>query len=337
VVVAVGVILAGWVPTLPAGAAPHLPAQTVDQLVSRLEEPAAPGLVGTLTWRAELGLPDLGGSGGESAFSLSSLASGTTTAGVWYGPSGERLAVLGAGTETDVYSGTGGVWLYDSATDTATRLDRRGTGPTHLPLVGPQLVVAALLGAIPADTRLWEGTAEYVAGRPAYLLELAPQPGTAAADDSTVGRITVAVDATTGIALAVSVYAKRASAPALALAFTSVRYVDPGARQFRFTPAPGTSVKEAAAKGRQGGAGLLAVLAGAGAFVGRGWAPVVVLRGRAGQALAGTLDAATTGVAGPSRGDRLLETSLVNALLLPDGTVVLGLATPATLFRAVGS
>lgn len=348
VVLAGVAIAAGWVSTLSAGAAPRLRAQTVDQLVSRVEEPAAPGVAGTLVWRADLGLPDLGGAPPASGLDLASLASGTTTADVWYGPAGERVAVLGTGTETDVYDGVGGAWLYDSATDTATRLSLRRAGPGHLPLVGPQLLVDAILAAVPADTQLWEGRPEYVAGRAAYLLELAPQPGTAAARESTVGRIAVAVDAVTGVALAVDVYARGASTPAISLAFTSVRFQPPGAGLVRFSPAPGTAVRGAAAVGRQGGGGLLGVLGAPGTSVRTGWAPVVVLRGRAGAALARTLSSAAGGAAPPGAprpgaggaappSRRLLETPLINALLLGDGTVALGLATPAVLSQAAGS
>jgi outer membrane lipoprotein-sorting protein len=326
VVVAGAVIAAATVPAGPGAGRPHLPAQTVDQLVGRLEEPAAPGVVGALRWRADTGIPDLVGGGTPSALSLASLVAGSFQAEVWYGPAGERVAVAGPGTESDLYAAGGRVWLYDSSTDTSTLLASAGRR-SRLPLLGPQLLVAALLGAIPADTAIWQERPRLVAGRPAYVLDLAPRPGSPAAAGSTVARITVAIDAPSGLALAVDVYAKGRPRPALSLTFTSVRLATPPPATFAFAPPPGATVRRRLA---------LVGVPGVRTAGSRGWTGVVSLRAGP-RGLEGDIRAATTVVNGSFGRARLLDTGIVNALFLPGGRIVAGLVTPRVLESAAAS
>ncbi|MGH9077376.1 MAG: hypothetical protein ACRDY0_07985, partial [Acidimicrobiales bacterium] len=341
---------------------------------------------------------------------------------------GQRLALIGSASEVDLYSSSDATgnqtWLYDSASNTATHLVTAGVaggpspaGPARAPnpadAAGPALtpaqVARQVLAGVEGVTTLSVGPATYIAGQPAYVLTLAPKPGAAGAADSTVGRISIGIDATdgpgSGAVLQVSVTPAGGSVPALSVGFQSVHFMADGrslpAAGFGFAPPPGTKeVTQTVGEGASGAAGLPA--AGAPRVVGSAWGTVVVFHGagpllagdassagsrvvahRAGAVVVkphllghrsvlspgtpspgtpspgipspgipspgtpspgtpspgilGPLDALTTPVQGPSGTARLLSTSLVNILVLPDGDVAAGFVTPRALVAAVGA
>lgn len=324
------IALGGWLPTV-AASGPHLRPQTVDQLVGRLEEPEVAAFSGTLQSRADLGLPAPAGGAG-AGFSLTGFLSGTQRMKVWDAGAGRRLALIGQGSELDLYQYGNQAWLYDSVSNTATRLRPAPSGASPLPAVGAGRLVSGLLAGASAGTAFSQGRPLYVDGRPAYLLDLAPRPGSRQAAQSTVGRIAVAIDADTGAVLRVTITAKGAATPSFSVGFTSVRfYGSPRSlspSSFRFAPPPGATVAS-------GGALGVGALLGGGRLLGRGWSAVTVLPG-AGRDLPADARDASVAVRGPFGAARLLSTGLVNLLLLPDGDVAAGLVTPQALESAVG-
>lgn len=330
------IVVAAWLPGAAASATPGLAPQSVGQLVGRLEEPAVAGLSGTIEWRADLGLPDmsaLGGSPSTGGFNVAGLLSGTTEVKVWQAAAGQRLALIGRASEIDLYSDRSATWFYDSQTDTATRL----AGASAVPALTPRALVAGLLGAVPADMGFSQGTPRYVAGRPCYTLVLAPRPRSADAAGSTLGAVSIAIDASSGAVLRVSLTPAGGTRPELSAGFTSVRFAGRpdalAASMFRFTPPAGTRVEGAGAHGARGLGLPLAGLAGL-ATAGHGWSSVVILPGGA-RLLGESITAATTVVRGPFGTARLLSTGLINALFLPGGDVAAGFVTPAVLEAAV--
>jgi outer membrane lipoprotein-sorting protein len=132
-VVAAGSVLAG------AQAAPALPARTPAQLIAAIAAnksvPAA--LSGTIVTNAALGLPELPAASGP--VSIPSLLTGSHTFKFWYGGPGQlRIAVPVSLGETDLRVDGRQVWLWDSQTNTATRL---------LPPAGPRLPAQGRAGS----------------------------------------------------------------------------------------------------------------------------------------------------------------------------------------------
>jgi len=200
-----------------------------------------------------------------------------------------------------------------------------------------------------------------VAGRTAYeLVSIPRQP------DTLVGRVTVDVDAATGVPLRVRVYARGSQSPAFATVFTAVHYDVPAASVFAFTPPAGsvtTSATAPAAAGPgtsgssagPGGAGTVGSPGAPGTapqpaapIAGSGWDSVLV-SGVAGTgsrgpvALARLLGAPTQlaallAAAAPVDGSyghgRLLRAPLFTALVLDDGRVFAGTVDAAALERA---
>jgi len=158
--------------------------------------------------------------------------------------------------------------------------------------------------------------------------------------------------------LQVSLFAKGQRKPALRLGFTSVSFDRPSASTFSFTPPPNAHVTT-------NGAGLFARPAGPGferrsirpesgaiaspldvapaqtgqtKVVGKDWTSVVITStSGAMPAQAGLVLKAAVPVSGKWGSGRLLQTSLVNILMLNDGRIAAGAVTPAALEAAVAS
>jgi hypothetical protein len=174
-----------------------------------------------------------------------------------------------------------------------------------------------------------------VAGQPAYLLTLSPQPGTKAASESTLDRATISVDAGNGLPLAVAVYAAGTTAPVLSIGFTSVSFTAPAASNF--APPVGTSTSTTTVNPPRSPAGHEAGSSGNGTSVsGPPWAWVLSEPSGSGGGVSQALDnptvqQATTPVTGSFGNARLLHTAVINVLFLPSGAVLAGFVTPATL------
>ena len=167
------------------------------------------GLSGTVVQRANLGIPEIPGMGGEDSSELSSLISGTHTLRVRYsGEDKARLAVLGTYGETDVILNGTDLWIWSSRDQAAThrtidpgsRPDRTDKLPADLPKT-PQEAAEQVLAALEPTTTVSTDSAVTVADRAAYELVLDPN------DDSTlISQVRIAIDGDTKMPLRVQVF-----------------------------------------------------------------------------------------------------------------------------------
>jgi outer membrane lipoprotein-sorting protein len=360
-VVGGGLVLAAWVPTVTAGAStPKLPPLTAQQLIAKAVQARVAGLAATVRWTADLGIPDLtglvggGGSYHDNSFSWSALLSGSHSIKVWdAGADRQRLALPGTLSETDFVRNGNQAWTYESSTNQVTHylLPRPAAGEklaatdvaaSEGPALTPDELAQRLLAHLTPSTSVSVASPIYVAGRPAYELVLAPAKGTAGAIASTIREIAVAVDSGTGLPLRLSVSARGQSSPALQIGFSSVSFSVPSASEFR-APVGGTvvtrhlksphrSLHRAAARpaADQPGADQPVV-------AGPAWAQIITIHpgaGRSASRVDRRLVDATAVVTGRFGTARLLQTNLINALFLPDGSVIAGFVTPAALEAA---
>jgi hypothetical protein len=367
-VVVAGVVgLAASIPSLSAGATtPDLPAITAQQLITKVQQADVTALQGTVTVTANLGLPSLSGLtsdggqqvSGSTGLDPTSLLSGSHQIEVWTDGDQQRLALPSTMAETDVVRSGDQAWLYDSGTQHVTHLvvdpvsasdgplasEPSATGPTDwtsTPLT-PGQVSAKILGDLSPSTLVSAAAGPDVAGQHEYLLTLSPKPGTTQAAQSTLGQVAIAVDATNGLPLQVSVYGTSSSTtPVFQLGYSSVSFTTPAASNF--TPPVGTStttkVLHPGSAAAHGTAPATMPAAGTGAMptvTGPAWAEVASFSAPK-LAAAKELQSVTTAVSGSFGTARLLHTTLVNALVLPDGRVLIGFVTPAVLESAAGT
>ena len=319
---------------------------------------------------ASLGLPQLPGSADPN--SITALLAGSHTIKVWYAdPTHIRLAEPLTMSETDLIRSGRQVWVWQSNSNTVTRMQlpsKDGRAATHvapvpsqLPLT-PQQAASQALKAVGPSTRVSVQRNVTVAGQPAYQLVLSPKAG-----GSLVGRIAIAVDATRNVPLRVQVFAKGAASPAFQVGYTSVSFVKPAAANFSFTTPAGAKVKVVSPSSEASGStpahGKKA--SGEPQVIGKDWLSVAVLpasaltgvmgaggassvAGQAAQSAAGSpaggsgedaaVAAALLKTATPVHGawgsGKLLHTSLVSVLMTSDGHVLVGAVTPAVLESA---
>jgi outer membrane lipoprotein-sorting protein len=337
----------------PSTAVPTLPAKTAQQLLTDVAGSSSDAFSGTVQETASLGLPSLPGGFGSASLSWQSFITGSHTAQVWVdGPARQRIGVLGQLSEAEIVHNGSDVWTYTSATNTATHTvlpahpapgDGSGATGRTAEAFDPATAAAQLLGDITPTTTVTVDTAQTVAGRAAYTLVLAPRDS-----HSTIRSVRIAVDAVHYLPLRVQVFAG-GSTPAFQVGFTHISFTTPPASRFTFTVPRGAQVSTdpfvgAADRGATGHKPLPATAAapgsepGAPTVIGTGWTAVLELHG-ATAALPGVaglpLDKLTTPIG--TAGARLLHTSLVNAVLLPDGRIFLGAVDPATLEHVAAS
>jgi outer membrane lipoprotein-sorting protein len=353
---------------LPAGAdpVPNLPQLTPAELLVKVRTANVRTFSGDVKLTADLGLPDLGslGSFGASATgSVLDYLSGTHTAQVWAdGPQHLRLAVPVTGAESDWIRNGSDLWAWDSRNQSVTHAtlpaDPTDQTPADTPAevaLTPAQLAEQILAKVDPSTTVSVETPGYVAGRPVYELVLAPKSSA-----STVGTVTVSVDAATGAPLDTAITARGASSPALELGFTSISFDQPASSVFAFTPPPGSTVTQASAPSELAGLGGersdqtehhrpkpadgstaptdTAPAAGPSEttkVVGTDWASVAVISG---VPLGGEVQAIlrnAQAVTGPAGSGRLITTPLLNVLVLDDGRIAVGAVTPETLQAAV--
>ncbi|NHN57144.1 hypothetical protein G9U51_15340 [Calidifontibacter sp. DB0510] len=336
----VGLIGAGQLVSRSADAAPSLPAKTPQQLLASALSAKVPGLSGTVTTSADLGLPQLPeGTGSGVAGIPLSLLSGSHTMKVWYaGGTGARVALLGRQSETDLIANRTDAWVWNSSDRTVLHAKlpsggKHANAPVEAPKYSPQQIADWALKQAGPTTAVSSSANTVVAGRSAYDLTLTPkQSGTK------VGSIHVAIDAKTSIPLQVKVFAKGAANPALSVGFSQVSFTVPDKKVFEFTPPAGASVKSvapqrhstdktSAAKGR------LAMPS----ISGTGWETVLTttLPSKASQSVQDALTMLPA-VSGSWGKGRLLDTALVSAVVTDDGRVAAGMVPPSALYTALG-
>lgn len=372
--VAAAIAIGTGVPHLTSASAatPDLPRLSAAQLLVKAQHAHVPGLTGTVRWSADLGLPSLSaltsGAGQDipsGSFDPTSLLSGTHDISVWdAGATEQRLAIPGSLTETDVVRDGRDLYTYDSATQHVTHVvlpaPRAGHGegdaPEPGPATTPDQAAAQLLDHLTPSTAVSVVDPVYVAGRAAYELALAPRSA-----QSTVGSVTIAVDAATGLPLQVQVTPRGGTTPALSLGYVgTLDLAAPPASTFAAPHGATTSTKVLGADhGRHpgDGAGTRGAPAdrgdatatpgggsGAGATIGSGWTtvasfdlPATATAGTGrhrGASVLGELRRVGRPVTGSFGTATLVTSNLLDVLVLPDGHVLAGFVTPATLEAA---
>ncbi|MEI7991317.1 MAG: hypothetical protein WCH93_02685 [Actinomycetota bacterium] len=383
-VAAVGLAsLVGVLPHLISSAtatSPNLPPITAAQLIDKVRLTQVRALSGTISLTSDLGLPSLGPvaslGGGGTATSIASLLSGTHTARLWVdGPEHLRVATIAPMAETNWVRNGSDLWSYDSSTLTATHAtlpahgggdgsepDRattdapEATGGAATPTETPQDLAQRLLDKVTPSTQVSVESTGTVAGRDVYRLVLSP-------DDthSTIGRVVISVDATTGLPLNVTISARSSGATAIELGFTDISYSTPSPSEFAFAPPPGSTVVQAASPSallsaggnpdeahrrhrlHRDGSGVAGPTAGPApapgtaaakpVVLGSAWGSAVILSNSAITSQIGPLLQGAPTVAVGSSSARVISTALINVLVLDDGRVVVGAVDPDTLAR----
>jgi outer membrane lipoprotein-sorting protein len=357
-----------------AQAAPDLPVKTPAQLLADIASTQKiPALTGTVVETTNLGLPRLPQAG--SPTSLTSLITGSHTLKVyWRDAKHFRLAIPQAMTETDLIRNGGTLWLWQSASNTASKFSLAGEGTPNakapvkaplkdLPPLTPQQAASEALQAVGQSTTVRVESPVTVAGEPAYQLVLVPKDSR-----STIGSITIAIDAATSVPLRVQVFAKGSASPAFQVGYTQISYVAPAMANFSFTAPPGATYddmtrppsghqeKAPSQDGTYGtyGSGWLAVAevpqsalseAMAGSSGAAGQQPAVGTEaspqsgtgvfGADGQAAIRAFLGAGKQVSGSWGSGQLIHTSLVNILIVGNEMYV-GAVVPSVLESAVG-
>ena len=358
-----------------AQAAPALPPRTPAQLLAAIagDGGTVPPLTGTVVETADLGIPQLPGSGNPNT--ITSLLAGSHTLKIWYaGPRKLRLAVPVVMGETDLIRNGTTAWLWQSASDSVTRYTLPAGHGVHaqepaVPRspVTPQQAAQQALKLAGHSTRVTTEANVTVAGQAAYQLVLAPK-----ASGSQVAKITIALDAQhLSVPLQVQVFAKGTASPVYQVGYTSISFVTPAASNFNFTPPPGAKVHTETlslpaghAPGQQPQG-----MTSRGQVIGKDWTAVMVLpasevlpggamskvagagsaAGVAGQAarsasggggaisgsaMLSALMLAAHPVHGAWGSGKLLHTSLVS-MLITNGHVLIGAVTPSVLYADV--
>ncbi|WP_328449400.1 DUF2092 domain-containing protein [Streptomyces sp. NBC_00386] len=383
-VVGVAAATIGLVPALADSGDPDLPKVTAQQLIEKIAGSDVQQLSGTVKISTDLGLPDLGGlesgllsgaaegHGGSSAdpqSKLLELASGTHTLRVAAdGPDRGKVSLLDNAAEYSVIHNGKDVWGYDSKSNevfhsTSAESEHadegaKGKAPRDVPATPKDFAEEALKAVDDTTSVTVDGTA-HVAGRDAYKLVIKPrQSGT------TVGAISIAVDAKTGLPLKFTLTPASGGAAVVDAGFTQVDFSRPAASTFAFTPPKGAKVTEgddlkgakggeskggepkdfekALPKGHEGTADGL----GGPKTIGEGWNSIVVLdtggegmpsgaSGSTGNSdVDGFLNSLGDHVKGKFGSGTVFSTRLVNALITDDGKVYAGAVTKAALVKA---
>jgi len=366
-VVGVAAATIGLVPALADSGDPDLPKITAQQLIDKIAKSDVQQLSGTVKVSTDLGLPDLGGlesglasgaaGGGDGSSAdprskLTELVSGTHTLRVATdGPDRQKLSLLESGSEYSLIHDGKDVWGYDSKSNEVHHSATAGSAGRHRaeqPPATPKDFADEALKAVDDTTSVTvDGTAQ-VAGRDAYKLLIKPrQSGT------TVGAISIAVDAKTGMPLKFTLTPRSGGAAVLDAGFTQVSFARPATSTFDFTPPKGAKVTEEKEGGKgkapehapKGGEDLAKGLSGA-TVLGKGWTSVAgfdtgskggVPSGDQGGALGGFLGSLGDQVSGKFGKGTVFSTRLVNALITDDGKVYAGAVTKDALVKAANA
>ncbi|MFI2763337.1 outer membrane lipoprotein carrier protein LolA [Streptomyces echinatus] len=361
-VVGVAAATIGLVPALADSGDPDLPKISAQQLIEKMAKSDVQQLSGTVKISTDFGLPDLGGledglvsgagrgpddgSSADPQAKLTELASGTHTLRVAAdGPDRQKLSLLESGAEYSLIHDGKDVWGYDSKSNEVYHSTAAGSGKQREaePPATPKDFADEALKAVDDTTSVTvDGTAQ-VAGRDAYKLLIQPRQS-----GSTVGAISIAVDAKTGLPLKFTLTPKSGGAAVVDAGFTQVSFARPAASTFDFTPPKGAKVTEekdaAEAPGHapKHGEGFAGGLNGMN-VLGEGWTSVATFdtgakgglpTGSEGGDLGGFLGSLGDQVSGKFGKGTVFSTRLVNALITDDGKVYAGAVTKDALVKA---
>ncbi|MGY4743306.1 LolA family protein [Streptomyces sp. ATMOS53] len=382
-VIGVAAATIGLVPALADSGDPDLPKITAQQLLDKIAASDVQQLSGTVKITTDLGLPDLGGlesgllsgaaqqggdgSSADPSTKLTELASGTHTLRVAAdGPDRQKLSLLEKAAEYSVIHNGKDVWGYDSASNEvyhSTVDESSGKADAPVPATPKDLTEDALKAVDDTTSVTVDGTVQ-VAGRDAYKLLVKPKQS-----GSTVGAISVAVDAKTGLPLKFTLTPASGGAAVVDAGFTQVTFAKPAASTFDFTTPKGAKVTEGdkAEKGDVGGKwgdkgatrtapghsgksddDLAKDLGGPAGLnvLGEGWTSVATFDtggqgmpsgSEAGGALGGFLGSFGDKVSGKFGSGTVFSTRLINALMTDDGKVYVGAVTKDALVKAANA
>jgi outer membrane lipoprotein-sorting protein len=333
--------------SLRASASVSLPQRSPAQLLVDLQQANLTGVSGTVIENADLGLPALPDSvGGDGSADLNALVTGSHTMRVWYsGPDKLRVALIGALAESDIVRNGSDAWIWSSkdksaehftikdsgtAKDGAAGKDHPQLSPSGLPFT-PDQAAGMVLGLLNPTTEVTTEDNALVAGRPAYLLSVAPRD-----TNSLIAKIVLAIDGTEHVPTRVEVFAKdNPNKAAFSIGFSQVTFSRPDDERFAFTPPAGTKVTEGTAPGPFSPPTTSGVKPKT-ATIGTGWTTVFAARVPAEAASGATtkqdargssMDAflnALPKVHGSWGSGRLLQSRLFSVLLTDDGRILAG-------------
>lgn len=371
--VAAGTI--GLVPALAASGDPDLPKITAQELIEKIAASDTEQLSGTVKITTDLGLPALdtlagslagpdGGEGGAGSSAdpqarLTELASGTHTLRIAAdGPDRQKISILRDSDEYSLIHNGDEMWGYDSASNEVFHAQEDGKGEhgpgssaekrgEDLPAT-PKELADEVLKASEGTTSITVGGTAKVAGRDAYKLVVKPEQ-----KGSTVGAVTIAVDAETGTPLKFTLTPSSGGKAVVDAGFTKVDFSRPAASTFAFTPPKGAKVTEADSlegekNAREEFEGGLADFAGPD-VIGEGWTSIARIeapggaegkapeKGDAPAEAQQFLDAFGDKVTGKFGKGTVFSTRLVNALMTDDGTVYVGAVTKDALVAAANA
>ncbi len=311
-----------------------LPNMSPAALLAQVRNTDVTSFSGTVVSHIALGLPQLPNIGAAADdTSLATLLSGSHTLQLWYGGvDQQRIALLGATDETDIFHNGRDLWQWSSANHTAKHVVLPAEHDAHPVSTATALTPAELarraIAEVNPTTRVAVGPTHTVADRAAYDLVLTPRTSV-----SKVGSVHIEVDGKTKVPLGVQVYARAAASPAIDVAFTSVHFGAQSDRNFEFTPPPNATVH---AGGPPAPAGRSSTSAEPSAS-GSGWTRVVSLAADKGTIRMfghGVLQKATTPVSGTWGEGQLFESTLLSVLVTRDGRIFAGAVEPALLYAA---
>lgn len=331
-----------------------LPDITAAALVSAVRTNPTTGFSGTVVSQLELGLPELSvvkGADADDNTSLAALLSGSHTLQMWYGgPDKQRIALLGATDETDLFRNGRELWEWSSENRVAvhTLLPAGETRSPVAPIITPTPsamtpteIAGNALASIDRSTTVSVDKDREVAHRSAYELVLTPR-----SMSTRVGSVRIDVDGATKVPLGVRVYARGSQDPAVDVAFSSIRFAAPAASDFSFSPPADATVREVdlsdpnsphsfATDEVPHGSTKPAPAQQRVSVTGSGWSSVMVYRGVASSSVAKAIRAAAlTRVSGSWGKGRLFDAQLLCILMTSDGRVYAGAVPPPTLYAA---
>ncbi|MFE6287877.1 outer membrane lipoprotein carrier protein LolA [Streptomyces sp. NPDC057877] len=368
----------GLVPAIADSGSPDLPKISAQQLIEKIAESDVQQLSGTVKITSDLGLPDLGGLEGglasgmagpkdgegstaDPSAKLTELVSGTHTLRVAAdGPDRHKLSLLEDAAEYSLIHNGKDVWGYDSASNevyhgTAADSPDAREKTDEVPATPKDLTEEALKSVDDTTSVTVDGTAQ-VAGRDAYKLLIKPRQS-----GSTVGAISVAVDAKTGLPLKFTLTPASGGAAVVDAGFTQISFAKPAASTFDFTPPKGAKVTEEGdaatekhergfgedfPKGLDKGSEGLDKESEGPEVIGEGWNSIAVLDtggegmpsgAEVGGDVGGFLDSLGDQVKGDFGSGTVFKTRLINALITDDGKVYVGAVTKDALVKAAES
>ncbi|MPY55195.1 LolA family protein [Streptomyces acidicola] len=395
-VVGVAAATIGLVPAFAGSGDPDLPKISAQELIEKIAASDVQQVSGTVKISTDLGLPDLGGlesslgagaaakpSGGdggstaEPSSKLLELATGTHTVRVAAdGPDKQKLSLLDKTSEYSVIRNGDDVWAYDSKSNEVfhttgaadvkehtkdqkqdQKQDQKSDKglPEDVPAT-PQKLAEEALKAVDDTTSVTVDGSAQVAGRDAYKLLIKPK-----GSGSTVGAISIAVDAKTGLPLKFTLTPASGGAAVVDAGFTQVDFAKPSASTFDFTPPKGAKVTEGDELKDQGkhekqekparsGEDLGKELEGGGMkTIGEGWSSIAEFdmggkgvpsgaNGNTGNSdVDGFLNSLGDQVSGKFGSGTVFKTRLINVLITDDGKAYAGAVTKDALVKAANA